>query len=106
MANSPSAADFGEFMKLSDKDGRAVDLLLDRPHPSANGAFVKSVDVQPQRVQTIQKILRLLNALPTEEPPPDLASRTLRRVEAAIKAAQPTTRPPPVIRIEGRRPPA
>jgi len=106
MAMAPSTADCEQFMKLSDKDGRIVDLLLDRPTANPGGAFVKSVDIQPQRVQTIQRVLRLLDALPTEDPAPDLASRTLRRVEAAIKAAKPRSRPSPAAPIDDRLPPA
>jgi hypothetical protein len=95
-------------MKLTDKDGRVVDMLLDRPpaNPADNGAFVKSVDVPPERVQTIQKVLSLLNGLPAEDPAPDLASRTLRKVEAASKTAKTSSRPPPPARLGDRQPPA
>jgi hypothetical protein len=95
-------------MKLTDKDGRVVDMLLDRPPANATdtGAFVKSVDVPPERVQVIQKVLSLLNGLPAEDPAPDLASRTLRRVEAASKTAKTSSLPPPPARLDGRQPPA
>ncbi len=84
----PSTADCGDIMKLNDEDGRVVDLLLDRQttSPAAAGAFVKSVEVQPQRVKTIQQILSVLKQLPAEDPSPDLASRTIHRVDAAIAA--------------------
>jgi hypothetical protein len=96
-------------MKLSDEDGRAVDLLLDRQptSPASSGTFVKSVDVQPQRVQTIQQILSVLKELPAEDPSPDLAIRTVHHVDAAIaalEAVNPAARPPPANRPEDRRP--
>jgi hypothetical protein len=95
-------------MKLTDKDGRVVDMLLDRPaaSPTDTGAFVKAVDVPPQRVQNIQKVLNLLNGLPVEDPAPDLANRTLRRVEAARKTAKTSSRPPPAAPPNNRQPPA
>jgi hypothetical protein len=96
-------------MKLSDEDGRAVDLLLDRKtiSPIASGDFVESIGIEPQRVQTIQQILTALKQLPAEEPAADLASRTLRRVDAAIAAldaANPNPRPPPNDRAQPRGP--
>lgn len=98
-------------MKLSDEDGRVVDLLLDRQttSPAAGGVFVKSVDVQPQRVQTIQQILSILKELPVEDPSPDLASRTIHHVDAAIApldAVNPAATPQPGNRPDDRRPPA
>jgi hypothetical protein len=98
-------------MKLSDEDGRIVDLLLDKQptSPAASVTFVQSVDVQPQRVQTIQQILMVLKQLPAEEPSPDLAGRTLRRVDAAIaalNAADPAARPPTAPPPDNQRPSA
>jgi hypothetical protein len=92
-------------MKLNDKDAHIVDLLLDRPsqNPAAGGGFVKSLDLQPERVQTIQKVLSLLDGLPAEEPPVDLVARTLDRVDVAVEAGA-RSRPPPAARPEDRRP--
>jgi hypothetical protein len=96
----------GNVMKLSDKDGRIVDLLLDRPsvESTGSGAFVKSVDVQPQRVRSIQKVLGALDAYTAADPPTDLESRTLRRIDADIKAGDALSRPPPYIRVDDRPP--
>ena len=79
-------------MKLSDEDGRIVDLLLDKQitNPAPGDTFVQAADVQPQRMQTIQQILMVLKQCPTEEPPGDLTVRTLRRVDAAIAAINAT----------------
>jgi hypothetical protein len=95
-------------MKLNDKDGEIVDLLLDRPsqNPAAGGGFVKPLDLQPERVRTIQKVLSLLDGLPAEEPPTDLVSRTLDRVDGAVKSGS-RSRPPPGLRlVDDRQTPA
>jgi hypothetical protein len=77
--------------KLQTEDGQAVDLLLDGQAVSLtdSGVFVKSVDVEPQRVQTVKQILSLLKQLPTEDPPRDLVGKTIRRINAlaAIESA-------------------
>ena len=94
-------------MKLSDDDGQIVDLLLDRPNADpASGAFVKSVDVQPERVQMIKKVLGLLDGLPVEDPPADLISRTLSKVENAIDAGNSSSRPPPPAQLDDSQTPA
>jgi hypothetical protein len=73
--------------KLNEEDRAAVDLLLDRHTDgffarglSDSGVFVKSVEVQPQRVRSVKQILSVLKELPAAEPPTDLAGKTLRRV--------------------------
>jgi hypothetical protein len=86
----------GMFMqkkKLNHEDGQAVDLLLDRQtaNPSDSGVFVKFVDAQPQRVQKVKHILNLLKELPVEDPPSDLAGRTVRRVVDALSSADGST---------------
>jgi hypothetical protein len=76
--------------KLNDEDRAAVDLLLDRPTEgfymgslADSGVFVKSVSPQPQRVRSVKQVLNLLKELPVDEPPADLAGKTLRRVYAS-----------------------
>lgn len=70
--------------KLQTEDSHAVDLLLDGQAVSLtdSGVFVKSVDVEPQRVQTVKQILGLLKQLPAEDPPSDLVGKTIRRINA------------------------
>jgi hypothetical protein len=88
--------------KLGDKDRHAVDLFLDRPEPPEpnSGAFLKPGPIEPQRMQSVEKILSLLQQLPRIEPPADLARRTIRRIEQAGAAAT----PPPVQQPNPQRP--
>jgi hypothetical protein len=104
----PNFFDGEDGMKLNDKDAQIVDLLLDcpTPKPTASGAFVESADLEPKRVQTIQKVLSLLDGLPAEDPPADLVARTLDRVDVAIELGS-RSRPPPGLRlVNDRQPPA
>jgi hypothetical protein len=76
--------------KLNEQDQAAVDLLLDR-HTDGfymgsladSGVFVKSVDVNHQRVRSVKHVLNLLKEMPVADPPADLAGKTLRRVYAS-----------------------
>jgi len=79
--------------KLNHEDSQAVDLLLDRQaaNPSDSGVFVKFVDVHPQRIKKVKHILNLLNELPVEDPPADLAGRTVRRVVDTLSSADGST---------------
>jgi hypothetical protein len=76
--------------KLNEQDQAAVDLLLDRPTDgfymrslADSGVFVKSVDVNHQRVRSVKHVLNLLKEMPAADPPADLAGKTLRRVYAS-----------------------
>jgi hypothetical protein len=94
---------FMQKKKLNLQDSQAVDLLLDRQaaNPSDSGVFVKFVDVQPQRVQKVKHILNLLKELPVEDPPSDLAGRTVRRVVDALSSPDGST----ILRsVPGNRP--
>jgi hypothetical protein len=73
--------------KLGDEDRRAVDMLLNRARAgSAIGAFANPVHVAPARLESVGKILSLLERMPATEPPVDLAGKTLRHIDAAIAA--------------------
>jgi hypothetical protein len=72
--------------KISDEDGRAVDLILDqqstgRRVPDASARFAEPA--LHGRIQAAQQLLSLLDDLPTAEPPLDLMSKTWRRICAA-----------------------
>ena len=71
--------------KLVEQDCRAIDLFLNReaasPEPST--AFMEPIQDSPERLKSVAKILSLLQALPSFDPPLDLASRTIQRIENA-----------------------
>lgn len=73
-------------MKLSEDDACAVDLLLDQVETtgsvmSESGVFTLSDgQTMAKRLQAAEAILKLLDALPGDQPPPDLLTRTLERV--------------------------
>jgi hypothetical protein len=88
----PSTCRCGELMsvKLGEADRRAVDLVLDKQLPEKGslgqsaGQFVKPMQTTPERVNSVEKILALLQELPTIEPSKDLVSKTLNRVDKAL----------------------
>src|SRR5688572_22714618 len=74
------------MFKLSDDDGRAVDMLLDTSGTSngnGNGGHAFKAAPAPfrERLETVESILNLLKELPTTEPPRNLVAKTLQRVE-------------------------
>lgn len=72
--------------RLSDSDRRAVDLLLDRSAGAGNGdgsGYVTHAHPTTEPgIQSVQKVLNLLDLLPIQEPPADLMTRTLARIDA------------------------
>jgi hypothetical protein len=82
--------------KLGDEDRRALDLFLNRENPNNSaGVFVAPGTVTPKRVESVEKILTVLQNMPASDPPRDLVSRTLQRVDQAIAALQgPAAMPP------------
>jgi hypothetical protein len=79
--------------RLSDEDRRAVDLVLDRPDGESAEVVLPSPPPSPQSVQSVEKILSLLQSMPANDPPPDLAARTLRRIDQALAAMNATAVP-------------
>jgi hypothetical protein len=77
--------------QLGDLDGRAIDLLLDRAdaEPIDGKKLIGSDHVPPERIQSAEKILSLLQHVPAADPPSDLVSRTLQRIEAIAAAPKP-----------------
>ena len=70
---------------LKKADAAAVDLLLDRSRTAtANRPRFAAAAVSQDRVQSAEKVLGMLQLLPDVEPPQDLVSRTLRRVEQTM----------------------
>ncbi|MDP9172898.1 MAG: hypothetical protein M3O30_03420 [Planctomycetota bacterium] len=75
--------------KLGDDDRRAIDLLLDRePGDSMTKEFVMPGEVTPKRLASIERILSLLQAMPSVEPPADLISKTMHRIDSAVGSLQ------------------
>jgi hypothetical protein len=77
--------------KLGEADRRAVDLVLNKDFPKKGqtGQFVAPIQTTPERVDSVEKILSLLQELPIAEPPADLARKTLKRVDKALAALGP-----------------
>lgn len=79
--------------KLNEADRAAVDLLFDRTNAATSIAaesgnpgdsvFAMAGPVSEQRLDAVRKVLSLLDELPAVEPPADLASRTITRVNRA-----------------------
>ena len=75
-----------------------MDLLLDRA-AAAQGdggtlmttTFASQAGVSNERVASAQKVLNLLDAVPADEPSPDLVARTLARVERFAREAAPVS---------------
>jgi hypothetical protein len=91
------------MVRLSDEDGRAVDILLDRTKPPAaskrdgsgdgdgNGhadgdggpaAFAVGSDQLAARLDVASSLLQTLGQMPATEPPENLIERTLAYIEA------------------------
>lgn len=83
--------------RLSDDDRRAVDLLLERPNGVGDTPSVEQLFRAPvqgsfeRRLEAAEKLLSLLDEMPTEEPPPQLVARTLQRIrELELEPTAPT----------------
>jgi hypothetical protein len=86
--------------RLGDDDRRAVDLVLDRLDGEQPETMAQPPPPTPQRVQSVEKILSLLERMPAYEPPPDLAAKTLHRIDQALAALN----APPVQNLPQREP--
>ncbi len=83
--------------RLVESDRRAVDLLLDRSTHASNGDGSGSGTyvghAQPSAepgIQSVQRVLNLLDLMPADEPSADLMMRTLARIDSRPNvAAQP-----------------
>ena len=71
--------------KLNEADRAAVDLMFDRINTAANGGngsdgvYAAAGAVSEERLAAVQKVLSLLDEMPSIEPPADLAARTIAR---------------------------
>jgi hypothetical protein len=88
--------------RLSNDDGCAVDLMLERGHHQPNGGgqngmspcftTAPSADLQ-QRLTRVDQLLHLLDFYIVAEPAPDLVARTLARCERTPTAIYPVVTP-------------
>ena len=87
--------------KLNDADRAAVDLLFDRITSTSDanggnggnggdGVVAMSSAVADANIQAVEKVLDLLAHMPAHEPPADLATRTLARINEAAESTLPT----------------
>jgi hypothetical protein len=80
--------------KLTEPDRRAVDFLLDGDSsaaretcsPLAGSSFM-------ERVHSVQRLLSLLDSMPTEEPPANLLLATLQHMPAPTQQIAPEQQP-------------
>ena len=82
--------------QLGKEDRRAVDLLLERADGVGNMPAVEQLFAAPvqgnfeRRLDAVEKILNLLDLMPSPEPSADLVRRTMQRIDDAD--AEPTVR--------------
>ena len=85
--------------RLKAEDRHAVDLLLERPQGNGTPGLVEMVFARPvkgkfeDRLDAAEKVLDLIGQMPAGEPPADLISRTMQRIEEA--RLEPTAHPTP-----------
>jgi hypothetical protein len=74
--------------RLSAQDRQAVDLIMDSASTGSNSQndrvnYAPSIGVSRERIEVVGQLLRTLDYLPAEEPPANLAARTIEAVFAA-----------------------
>jgi hypothetical protein len=79
---------------LPAEDRRAVDLLLDPAATIQSGVMEIIAPIDRERVEAIQRTLRLLDHIPTADPPSDLIARTLELIDSN-PIPPPSAMPPP-----------
>ena len=76
-------------MKLTEQDAAAVDAALNAADFAGRYVPADATDAVglPARVAKVDAMLKLLDALPTQDPPADLVMRTVGRVDEARRHA-------------------
>ena len=96
-----------DMFKLSDEDGRAVDMLLDSSASSnGNGGHAFGAAPAPfrQRLENVESILNLLKEMPNTEPPKNLVAKTLQNIERRRTRRAPKLTPAQGDQSQLRRP--
>lgn len=66
---------------LGNEDRQSIDLLLDGAARSQTGGVSLQGVASNSRVSAAQRVLALLDVMPSEEPPADLVERTMRLID-------------------------
>jgi hypothetical protein len=80
--------------RLDHEDGRTVDMLLDPTTVGQSGEPSMSSVKMTSRIKSVSQVLELLGNMPAPEPPVDLLSKTLRRIEEIGETARVTRHEP------------
>lgn len=71
-------------MAIATEDGVVVDLMLGQLSPiELRSTGVKSLDIE--RIAAVNKVIRLIEQAPEQDPPAELMERTLARVRRAAR---------------------
>lgn len=78
---------------LSDEDRRAVDLFLDQGAGATEGRVTPVVPlVSQKRMNSVLRVLALLDEMPVQEPPTNLIEKTMRKIDREA-GRQPSPQP-------------
>jgi hypothetical protein len=67
---------------LSIDDRKAVDIILDHAAKAGSSNMTRfNAEVSPARIAAVTKLLDVLGAMPSEDPPKDLVARTMARID-------------------------
>lgn len=83
--------------KLNEADRAAVDMMFDRLNAAGingngngngkghagDGFVAMTAPVDEQRLQAVERVLSMIDQMPANDPPADLATRTLQRIARA-----------------------
>lgn len=86
--------------QLSPEDRRAVDLVLDRESMGSSAFYAAVNNGMGKRMQAVENLLHKLDALPAQDPAPNLTARVMERIAEteAESHAMPTHAMPPHLR--------
>jgi hypothetical protein len=90
--------------RLGEADAYAVDLFLDKTATVGQTMMYAAPgnDGMDKRVRAVESILGVLRQMPAEDPPADLAARTLQRIQQRAYQAPAVPGPHPAIHVNPR----
>jgi hypothetical protein len=90
-------------MRLNDDDAHTLDWLMERATDGSSDSpsltLPATSSLTPARVEGVERVLAVLSTLPETEPPTDLADRTVRFVQDAIRSGMAAGLDRPVVGI-------